>query len=164
MLKPEITLDSDEGGFHGARMPRPWFTGQQADLTISHGLEQIPKYGGWVIPDFQRGLVWTVEQKIRFIESIWMDLPIGVYVFNDDIGGKFNNWLLDGQQRWNAIYAYTQDEFEVFGSTYSGIHEYDKRRFNHRVFPARITRYQDESLLREIFERLAYGGTPNIRE
>ena len=40
--------------------------------------------GAFKLPPFQRGSVWTKQQQVRFIESIWLHLPIASYVVNVD--------------------------------------------------------------------------------
>lgn len=145
-----------------------WFNAQRHDYTIGHGLTHISKFapgGGFVLPPFQRGLVWTTEQDIRFIESIFGGLPIGTYVYNqsEDIDGPYSYWLLDGQQRWNAIKRFVRGEFDVLGRNYLSFSAADVRRFDLEAFPAYVTRLDDPVQLEDIFERLAYGGTANVR-
>ena len=75
------------------------------------------------IPAFQRGLVWTQEQVIELIDSIYHDYPIGsILLWNSSEKLKSTrnirgfllpnrepeypvNYVLDGQQRLSSIYA-----------------------------------------------------------
>lgn len=119
---------------------------------------------GWfVLPPFQRPAVWTTEQKIKLIESIWLELPIGVYVYNMSPGYNHpsDNWLIDGQQRISAIFDYAADEFPVFGYRWSELGETDKRVFEMSTFPAIQLSMTDEKAMEELYDRLAYGGTPH---
>jgi hypothetical protein len=118
----------------------------------------------FVLPPFQRPPVWTREQQVRFLESCWMGLPIGAFVYNapNDYSHRTDLWLLDGQQRVTAVYAYLADEFPVFGYRYSEVTEVDRRKWHMGTsFPSLSTCTTDEAELRDIYDRLAYGGTPH---
>jgi uncharacterized protein with ParB-like and HNH nuclease domain len=117
--------------------------------------------GRFVLPKFQRPAVWTMKQRIRLIESLWLGLPIASFVYNrsSQIDGKTDQWLIDGQQRITTILSYLNDEFEVFGSKWSDVDVVDRRGFNMKPFPCYELRLDDEAKLEDIYNRLAYGGT-----
>ena len=135
-------------------------------FTIGHGLNVRTKWGGWVIPDFQRDLVWTDEQKSRFIESLLLELPIGSYCYNESLGGRgqIAMSLLDGQQRWSAIFDFVDDKVPAFSLRYSELTSSELAFFDNRVFPAIVVRDMSYEEQKDIYDRLAYGGTPNARE
>lgn len=156
------------------RIPDSWFQASGLDTTMDfvtspHRMDRSYQLGdgerrlGWfVLPAFQRPPVWTLEQRVRFIESCWMGLPIGVFIWNEAPGTRFDQWLLDGQQRVGAVLAYMADEFRVFGHLFSELTEVDHRIWGMTTsFPCRRTNLQDEVLLRDVYDRLAYGGTPH---
>lgn len=157
------------------KMPEPAFNGHHASYTIGHLLgtwrlehrpEPVPPdrtLGWFVLPPFQRPAVWSEAQKVRFLESVWLELPIGVYVYNDapSFQHHTSGWLIDGQQRIGAILDYVAGAFPVFDYRWAEITEIDRRRFDNRVFPAIVTHEDDEALLAEMYDRLAYGGTPH---
>lgn len=122
---------------------------------------------GFRIPPFQRPAVWSTEQSARFVESVWLNLPIGQYVVNVGLrpeGGKFpraEGWLIDGQQRLRALKAYVDDAFPVFGLRWSELTPLETRRFKSIVFPMATTSLADEAKLRLLYDRLNYGGTPH---
>src|ERR1700730_7182068 len=63
--------------------------------------------GRFIVPTFQRGLVWTEAQQVRLIESIYIGMPIGSLVWNQTSHDNLcDGWLLDGQQRMTAILGY----------------------------------------------------------
>ena len=93
-----------------------------------HYLERTIKeheedYGLNLDPDFQRGLVWTPDQRSAFIEyclkggttarriyfncSGWNSIPNGEYV------------LVDGKQRLHAIRGFLRNEVPAFGHLFS---------------------------------------------
>jgi len=134
-------------------------TGQERPAPLTEGERPL----GWlVLPPFQRPPVWTLAQKVRFIESCWMGLPVGVWIFNrpDKYAHPFENWLLDGQQRVTSVLEYMADAFPVFGWTFSELTEVDRRFWDMSVaFPCAETNITDKVQLLEVYDRLAYGGT-----
>jgi hypothetical protein len=159
----------------GQKMPRPWFRANTVQTTMAfvtmadHQYRSAPLTAGeralgwFVLPPFQRPPVWTQAQQIRFLESAWSGLPIGVFVVNRPrFGSPYENWLLDGQQRIGAVLAYAADEFPVFGYRFSEIANSDARRWHMGVnFSCLETNLEDVDELREVYDRLAYGGTPH---
>lgn len=128
---------------------------------ICEGLQRRKSDGGFVLPSFQRGAVWSVEQKIRFVESLILKLPVGSYCVHEDLTTEVRWELLDGQQRWSAIFDYVDDKFPVFGLKYSELNEVETRYFKSLTFPVFIATGFTEEEKYELFTRLAYGGTPN---
>ena len=154
------------------RIPDTWFRASGKHTTMAFitsdsqarttPLSEGERRLGWfVLPPFQRPPVWTLEQKIRFIESCWMGLPIGVFIYNRTTkDGPYDSWLLDGQQRVTAVLEYIADAFPVLGYRFSELTEIDYRKWSMAVaFPCMMTNIEDEAQLREVYDRLAYGGT-----
>ena len=83
--------------------------------------------------DYQRGLVWSTEQKQLLIESIYNRIEIGKFVFRKrefkwvksriEAGLVKNtafNDLIDGKQRLSAILEFIEDKYkDLHGSLYS---------------------------------------------
>lgn len=135
-------------------------------MTINNVLNDKLRVGtAFRIPPYQRGSVWSQEQSIRFIESVLLKLPIGIYAVdynvNQDIEGLPPFDLLDGQQRWRAIFDYTEDKFPVFGLLYSELSSIERFEFRFTQFPRYETKGLSEEEKEAIFKMLAYGGVPN---
>lgn len=74
-------------------------------------------------PDYQRGSVWTPQQRRDLIRSILLGLPIGAIIINardtdtaDNLrryGNDYGFAVVDGKQRIEAIEAFLNDELEV---------------------------------------------------
>jgi hypothetical protein len=61
-----------------------------------------------------------------------------------------------------AIIEYVNDGFPVFGYLYSELTKGDHTQFEFTgTFTRMSTELTDEAQLREIYDRLAYGGTPH---
>ena len=161
-------------------IPRPWFSanltaGMMGTILHVNGslgragpLNDGERHLGWfILPPFQRPPVWTMEQKVRFIESAWSGLPLGSYVFNRSVfdeadpASRFDAWLLDGQQRVTAILEYAAGSFAVFGHLYPSLPRPDQRRFEMISFAGLETKLDTEDACRDVYDRLAYGGTPH---
>lgn len=137
-----------------------WWIGNEHNFTVGHGI-WLRSQDRWVVPEFQRPLVWTVEQQILFCESVYLDLPIGSYVLNEDVKGGYIYQVLDGQQRWQAIFDYTDDKFPVFGRFYGELDREDQLHFQSKGFPSKVCRNLTVDQQKEVYRRLAYGGTPH---
>ena len=136
------------------------FARRQREVDVARGERAL---GHFILPPFQRPSVWTQEQQIRWIESMWSRMPLPAYVFNqsDELNSPTDEWLIDGQQRWSAVFEYVDGRFPVMGYYWDEVSEVDRRFFMNRPWTCIRTAYTDESVLRDIYDRLAYGGTPH---
>lgn len=117
---------------------------------------------GYFLPSWQRGLVWSREQQIGLIESLWHGLNIGTYTFNrprKGYGGPYDNLLIDGQQRMFALQCYLENQFPVLGYYWHEVTDEDRRGFEFsRHFHCYITDSEDEAYLREYYNMMNFGG------
>lgn len=169
-----------------ARMPDRLIDGSTSNPgidTLLHALERGPDADaqlfepgqewllGTFIPPFQRPVVWEEARMVRFVESAWLGVHLGVYVVNNamdapmtklpDGGERFHptdRWLVDGQQRLTALHCYFNDAFPVFGARWSEVDKVDRRRFGRREFARVTTRIYNEDDLRVLYDRLNFGG------
>lgn len=126
-----------------------------------------PMLLGFVIPDFQRSLVWSEDQQLSLIDSIWRCIPIGTYAVNfstDKMPPKVTNVLLDGQQRLNALRAYWDDEIVYRGYKWSEIDEISQRHFVSKQFPQMRTNSHKTAELHEYYNAMNFGGTDHKEE
>lgn len=125
---------------------------------------------GYRLPDWQRPPVWTTTQRVRFIESCYLGLDIGRFVFTQAqdhaFGGPLDNLLLDGQQRLRAIRSYLNGDFPVFGAAWPDLSDRDRRKFTRLMLPVLYIRADDvtEAFLIDLYTRMNYGGTPHQPE
>lgn len=125
---------------------------------------------GFPIPSFQRPSVWTQDQQVKFIESVWKDIPLGTFMLHrmdwhsgethgEIVTEKFSGWLIDGQQRLTALEAYWSDEFPVFGALWSQVGLKDKRVFTSVKFAHNEVVLESEDEIKELYLLMALGGT-----
>ena len=136
--------------------------------------------------EYQRGLRWTDMQKRMFIDSIFRGYSIPAFYFHEvttEAGTIQNTYfeIVDGQQRVNAIYSFSEDAFALLNPTEDSSFRFPNfvrkypcpwggKRFSelsadlqrqlleHKVVVYQITT-DDENLIRDLFIRLQ-GGTP----
>ncbi|MBA6098549.1 DUF262 domain-containing protein [Pseudomonas juntendi] len=129
---------------------------------------------GHPLAPWQRPTVWTDEQKVRFITSIWLGADLGSYLVNDwyayaDRTGAFainSEVLLDGQQRLTALEDYLLGEFGVPDESgqvryWSELGNVERRRFLNMPFAQAQVHSSDEAALRQAYDLRAFGGTPH---
>jgi hypothetical protein len=179
---------------NGIRMPSQLLDARAASMCIGEVLgrletftksrEEIQRSMPWAvrfvmgfpIPSWQRPLVWTNEQNIRFIRSIWLGLDIGSYMINDvyeiinvdnqNQVREFSEILLDGQQRLNSIQGYVLNEYPVpdkdgIPRYWSDLSRTERRRFSAFHFSQSSIRSWNEDDLRFAYDLRAFGGTPH---
>lgn len=70
-------------------------------------------------PEYQRGSVWSKDQKKRLIDSLFRQYPLPLIYLHKkrrEIDGFINDGLevIDGQQRTNALFEYSEGSFKLF--------------------------------------------------
>ena len=124
LLKEEsdvIVTDSDvpedESNESGGLYP---YDPTKADIDIREDpqtvFELMRKYDRNMLiinPDFQRNLVWNIEKKSKFIESVILNFPLPPWYVNQTIDGKYI--VVDGLQRTTALHEFVNNEFALRG-------------------------------------------------
>lgn len=132
-------------------------------VTMTNLPRQILGYG---LPSWQRGEVWSDDQSVRFIESIWQGRPLGAWMVNTietDVPHALDGLLLDGQQRLRAIERYFNDEIAIENVTgsalcWSDLKTVERRRFGRTVFAHLEVNIADEAKLQHIYDTHNFGG------
>lgn len=123
---------------------------------------------GFTLPSWQRPAVWSNEQQARFIESIYLGLPLGeaVIVRRGEDGDAGVHRLLDGQQRLRAIERWVTGQLSVGGVRLTDLEERDQSHFgfSYAMSVFWVDDKVSEATLRLIYERLNFGGTPHAPE
>lgn len=126
---------------------------------------------GYPVPDWQRPLVWSQNQMVKFIESIWYGYDLGSYSYCEpqydsktDRGTPNSFILVDGQQRLNSIQKYWEDEFPVFGLYWSELSRTEQRRFLGEKFTSYTMYFDNDEQLRAAYNRMNFGGTVHTED
>ena len=66
---------------------------------------------------YQRKLVWTLDEKRRFIDSLLSGFPVPIVLLAERKGasGQGIFEIIDGMQRMNAVFGYIENEYAVDG-------------------------------------------------
>ncbi|WP_434774780.1 DUF262 domain-containing protein [Pseudomonas oryzihabitans] len=65
---------------------------------------------------YQRKLIWTIEEKQSFIDSIIKGFPIPIILLAEPLGRKDGTLeIIDGMQRMNAIMSFITNDFSFDG-------------------------------------------------
>lgn len=153
-------------------MPTQTFFGEFHNRTMTSLISPMPllralapderQLGGFILPPFQRPQVWTTEQQVRLIESLYRGMPVPALVWNQSENvAEVDGWLLDGQQRMNAILGYVHGRFPVDGWLYPDLPDIEHRHFERMHVAIIETRLDSLEACLDIYDRLAYGGTPH---
>ncbi len=67
----------------------------------------------YYIPEYQREFIWPIVKQSKFIESIFMGLPIPFIFFWQDTDGRME--IVDGSQRLRTIQSFMTNELKLKG-------------------------------------------------
>jgi hypothetical protein len=109
---PQFTRD---GGY---TVTVPW-------LLLESGLAQLGEATGLDLdPDFQRGHVWSDDQRVRYVEFVLRGGRSSRLVMFNQSGWQNHGadrgeptTLVDGKQRLEAVRMFMRGELEAFGSS-----------------------------------------------
>lgn len=140
---------------------------------LSHLLRlMFSKYGIDLNPDYQRGNVWTLDQKISLIDSIFKNIDIGKFTVIKRLCGPNPNKpitdllyeVLDGKQRLTAIYEFYIGKFQYKGKYFYELHPMDR----YHLIEYNISYAESEQLTNEqkyrYFLKLNATGVPMDKE
>lgn len=140
--------------------------------------EYIRKFGKLTInlnPDFQRTVVWRVEQKSKFIESAILNIPLPPIYFKRDENN--NLVIVDGLQRTTSLREFFDGKYKLTGlKILRKLEGLDYRALEEK-YPQFATKLEDKQLqvytmspsvkmeiVYDIFERINTGGTKLERQ
>jgi len=149
-----------------------------ADYSIGELLKKFIRKGeqpnfedesisGLTVPTYQRDYIWTGTMPSKFIESIFMGVPIQpLFAFELDDDGNLE--LLDGVQRLSSIKAFADNELTLEGLeeldalngfTFDDLASARKRKFLNSILKLYIINQNtDEGIRADIFRRVNEGG------
>lgn len=82
------------------------------------------RYNLDINPEFQRGYVWTLQQKIAYIEYIITGGASGKYIYFNHPAWQGKGMstmpmtLVDGKQRLTTVVAFMNNEIPIFGDNF----------------------------------------------
>jgi hypothetical protein len=174
----EDTAKEDSGDSGGLYSYDP----TQADIYIREEHQTIfdllRKYdnGKLIIqPDFQRNVVWELDKKSKFIESVILNFPLPPWYLNQTKEGKLI--IVDGLQRTTALHEFVNDKFKLSGLealtrlngyTFSELKklpgDYQTRIEDKKLYIYFIKPSVPVKVVYDIFNRINTGGTKLERQ
>lgn len=98
-------------------------------------------------PEYQRGLVWTKEQKQAFVKALMIGKAEIQPVFIQNPKKREGRLeVLDGKQRLTTILEYVRGEFEVEGFYYKDLNNSDIQIFNYTPMVYTEIKYYDNKV------------------
>ena len=87
-------------------------------------------------PSYQRDYVWSEEDKVQLIDSIFNNRDIGRYVIvKNGYDKELYYEILDGKQRINALVDFFEDKFQYKGKYFTELSYKDQHWFEAFSFP-----------------------------
>jgi uncharacterized protein with ParB-like and HNH nuclease domain len=122
--------------------------------------------GDFEVPEYQREYTWENERKSRFVESIFMGLPIPfLFFWESPETGKLE--IVDGSQRLRTIKEFIYDDFKLgdlqvlsllSNLGFNQLSESRQRKFkNKSIRGIVLNEHTDEASRFELFERINTG-------
>jgi len=123
----------------------------------------------YIVPEYQRNLVWTLEQKQKLIKSVLVGNPIGDFLFKEEVNKKrdtFYYTVIDGQQRIEALRGFALGEFPLEDGRYlKELNYWDGRSFfEYNTFQGLKIRGISLKEEIEIYLQKNDGGTTHTKE
>ncbi len=101
-------------------------------------LSDLKENGKVIIPNFQRGVVWTKQHRKEFIETVKTGDPFGVVLVSQGAPGE-PYYLIDGLQRLSTLKAYMDNPLEF-------IDENDKFTNQDKLYNVFVKKYESKSM------------------
>lgn len=121
--------------------------------------------GDWPLPEWQRDLVWTTEQKISFIQSAFIGYDLGSIMINQipwpegsNVAPKWSDIIIDGQQRISALIGFVNNEFPINKLFWRDLTRIEQRSLREREIGMKFVSCKDEAKLRTVYNHLNFSG------
>ncbi|MGV4437979.1 DUF262 domain-containing protein [Ornithobacterium rhinotracheale] len=122
---------------------------------------------GLFVPQYQRDFIWSLDMQSKFIESIFMGVPIQpLFAFELDEDGNLE--LLDGVQRLSSIKSFVDNQLvlngleeldALNGFCFENLNTARRRKFFNTILKLYIINENtDEGIRADIFRRVNEGG------
>lgn len=118
-------------------------------------------------PDYQRGYVWTYEDKHNYLRSVFEDRDLGKFIFVEDRSySEYRLEVLDGKQRMSALLEFYTSQLPYNGKYYHNLSKHDRYLIEGRMVQfAQIDKAQySKADLLSLFLDLNTAGVPQTEE
>jgi uncharacterized protein with ParB-like and HNH nuclease domain len=114
-------------------------------------------------PPYQRGPVWSEQQKSALIETVLLEYPIPEIYMQDVVSsdGSERHVIVDGQQRIRAVLEYIAGDYAISergsrweGMAFSELSDGDRLKIYEYSFVTRLLPTMPDEQIRAIFQRI----------
>lgn len=122
-------------------------------------LHKVYSFGVDFNPSYQRDHVWSLEDKIALIDSIYNNVDIGKFsfIYNEDDKWRDTGFafeVLDGKQRLTALCEFYEGRFEYKGFKFRDLSPIDRNHFeNYNVNVGEVRNATEKEII-EYFIKL----------
>ncbi|MCL1491657.1 MAG: DUF262 domain-containing protein [Pseudanabaena sp. Salubria-1] len=133
--------------------------------TIAFDIETMVKYleeDKIYVPDYHRGLIWDITRQSRFIESIFLGLPIPP-LFAAEIRDSHRLEIIDGLQRVRSLAEFMTNKLQLTnlttldtlnGFSFNNFSRSLQRKFKHNSIRIIILSDTNEIIKNDMFNRI----------
>ncbi len=118
-------------------------------------------------PDYQRDLVWSIEQKTSLLDSIFNSIDIGKFTFIKhewSADRVFHYEILDGKQRLSTILEFYEDRIEWRGKKFTELCWKDAHHFTgFPIIQGEVSQLTEQQIYK-LFVKMNTSGTPVSKE
>lgn len=115
-------------------------------MSIQSLFTKVYSFGVDFEPEYQRGYVWSSEDKVALLDSIFNNIEIGKFAFIDNSDTKWKETglsyeILDGKQRLSTLCEFREGKFEYNGFKFNQLYPLDRAHILN--FPVSIAEIRD---------------------
>lgn len=101
-------------------------------------------------PEYQRDYIWTMDDKIKLLDSIFNKIDIGKFVLNHlGYDKEYSYEIVDGKQRLSTLIEFYENRFPYHGVYFNNLNGIDKRTFlNHDIAIGEVENADRETILK----------------
>ncbi len=119
------------------------------------------------VPDYQREFVWDNKKQSRFIESVFLGMPLTPFLLSEDDEARME--IIDGSQRIRTLIAFHDNTLrlrkltkldKLNGAKFTDLPKALQRTFKNRDFKMIIADKVDDKVKQDIFNRINTSGEP----
>lgn len=138
-ISKKITLEEKKAADSQIKIMQKQIDYDTKDFTIELLVSKF-EAGDFFIPDYQRNFIWQDKNKILFLESVFLGLPIPFMFFADCENGKQE--IIDGAQRMQTLVAFCHNEIvlnglkkldKLNGFTFGDLSDTQQRKFKNKT-------------------------------
>lgn len=158
-VEPWKDFSQEKPFFQGERYHLSYYQSQLRTLFGRHYF-----FGTDYAPEYQRGFVWELSDKVKLIESIFQEVDIGKFVYRHLPFAPHpapSYEIVDGKQRVNALIEFFEGRFRWRGTLFRDLHPRDRSHFeNYSVSVADLDERSTKEHVLNVFIRLNTAGRP----